>query len=758
MKRLKKYLAIFLCFVMIVSMTDTAFAVNNIPTSEKVEMYSVKVISNEYDDTYVTFYEVKEKYYLSFNDVKKFTRFELEETDTDIILTQGLREIVIEKSSGNLTDCEYVNQGNIDIVKYNGDYLCEGIPMLMYLGASCTIKEDKALEVMMPDITIWEAIMPDYLDYYVNIADLYGGENNVKICLACDIIADVLDGINGHGLFADANTHIEDALYEILNVDITKYESVKELMADKNQRVNDFLSGEWVSDFLDTGSSATSTVKEIIDYYSNFYFAGEISDSGDLKEASELSKEINQQLYEQAVIKANLDEADNILKTLDIGKIALDTAITSYNLMRYDDDTKNLFSRTINEEMFKYAGYNDISWSDIAGKISQNLSSNEAIIQSAACDSVVSYIGDKLTDEGINFVLSELTSKAGIYTSAVQIGTFVASLFNYNRNQAYSAQMNAIWLNIVQYDVAQLTARMLIKERDEYHFTDMASLTKIKNMFTLYYRTLIAFSENLAESIKEFGGNNREIWVQYFSGTSGESVGSYGAEYLYKITNCTVVPIVDYSGLSDELLSAEWLSQFKAEVSSNEWKQAYIDYINENGRIYDSLSNTYSASYKLVDINGDSIPELYINFGTAEQGDVICTYYEGMVVEQAMSLCGFSYVEGQNIFMDYGGFKDEFSGKMYSFFNKIYSIKNGQFILISEGEYGAPDNEHVWYSCYNYYWNGKQVDSETDYVNLLNAIYDMKQAVRPCTEYKNGRYVGNGLCDYGEIIEAIKVY
>ena len=145
------------------------------------------------------------------------------------------------------------------------------------------------------------------------------------------------------------------------------------------------------------------------------------------------------------------------------------------------------------------------------------------------------------------------------------------------------------------------------------------------------------------------------------------------------------MPIVDYSGLSDELLSAEWLSQFKAEVSSNEWKQAYIDYINENGRIYDSLSNTYSASYKLVDINGDSIPELYINFGTAEQGDVICTYYEGMVVEQAMSLCGFSYVEGQNIFMDYGGFKDEFSGKMYSFFNKIYSIKNGQFILISEG-------------------------------------------------------------------------
>lgn len=759
MKLLKKYLAIFLCFVMILSMTNTAFAVNNITTSEKVEMYSVKVISNEYDDTYVTFYEVKEKYYLSFNDVKKFTRFELEENDTDIILTQGLRKIIIEKSSGNMTDCEYVNQGNIDIVQYNGDYLCEGIPMLMYLGASCKIKENKALEVMMPDITIWEAIMPNYLDYYVNIADLYGGEKNVKICLACDIIADILDGVNGHGLFADVNVHIEDALYEILNVDITKYESVKELMADKNQRVNDFLSGEWVSDFLDTGSSATSTVKEIIDYYSNFYFAGEISDSGDLKEASELSKEINQQLYEQAVIKANLDEADNILKTLDIGKIALDTAITSYNLMRYDDDTKNLFSRTINEEMFKYAGYNDISWSDIAGKISRDLSSNEAIIQSAARDSVVSYIDGKLTDEGIKFVLSELTSKAGIYTSAVQIGTFVASLFNYNRNQAYSAEMNAIWLNIVQYDVAQLTARMLIKERDEYHFTDMASLAKIKDMFTLYYRTLIAFSENLAESIKEFGGNNREIWAQYFGGTSGESVGSYAAEYLYKITNCTVVPIVDYSGLFDELLSAEWLSQFKAEVSSNQWKQAYIDYINENARIYDYKRNEYKEIIcKLVDINGDSIPELYIDFPSVAQGSVICTYHEGIVVEQHMYVSGLSYVKGQNIFMDSGGHMDEY-------YNKIYCIKNGQFVLISEGQYGAPDNAHVQVGAdgkliYNYYWNGKQVASETEYKNMLNAAYDTKEAVTPYdgTEYKNGRYVGNGLCDYEEIIEAIKTY
>ena len=122
--------------------------------------------------------------------------------------------------------------------------------MLMYLGAACTLKDDKALEVLMPSITIWESIMPDYLDYYFDIKKLYGGEENIKFSLACDIIADVLDGVSGHGLFADADTHLEDALYEILNVDMMKYESVQESNAEQNQDLNNFLSSEGVSSFF----------------------------------------------------------------------------------------------------------------------------------------------------------------------------------------------------------------------------------------------------------------------------------------------------------------------------------------------------------------------------------------------------------------------------------------------------------------------------------------------------------------------------
>lgn len=191
----------------------------------------------------------------------------------------------------------------------------------------------------------------------------------------------------------------------------------------------------------------------------------------------------------------------------------------------------------------------------------------------------------------------------------------------------------------------------------------------------------------------------------------------------------------------------------------DEWKDAYINFVNEHGNVYDSFGHTMET-YKLVNINNDSIPELYINFGTTAGGDVICTYYEGKVVEQPLWNHGFSYVEGQNIFRDSGGHMDVYH-------DKIYSIKNGQFILLHEGDFGASDNSHIQLDSdgnpiYNYYWNGTEVSSEAEYMNLLNEVYNTQHAVTPFdgAEYnrETWRYVGNGLCDYGEIIEAINAY
>ena len=610
MKCLNKFIVIALCCVFFINNSNIVYAINSVENMNDIQTYNVPVISNEYPKSTVTFYGYNGKYYLSLDDIKDFTRCKLDESDSQLTLIHGLREIHIEKETGHMTDSDCFDQGKIDIVEYNGKYLCEGISMLIYLGAACTLRDDKAIEILMPSITIWESIMPDYLDYYFNIEELYGGENNVKISLACDIIADLLDGISGHGLYADADTHLEDALYEILNVDMMKYESVQESVAEQNQNINNFLASESISTFLKGSTSTTDTVSELINYYAGFYLDNEILKNeirwqrsyraGDLDAASDLSAKINQEVYEQSVVKSNLNSTDSIGNALDIGMIALDTAITSYNLMQYDDDTRNLFSRTINDEIFKYTGYNDISWNNVSSKISKTLSSNESIIQSSALNSIVDFATGEITEKGVRTALSGFTSKANIYVAAAQLGSFIASLINYKSNQAFSADMNAIWLSAVQYDIAQLASRMLIKEMDECHFSDADSLKKLKDMFTLYYRTIIAFSENISVSVEEFGGKNRKEWVQYFSSTSGKSVSNYAAIYLYRITNCTVVPIVKFSDLSDELLSYEWMQLFEKKPLSEEELLA----------ITQTTAGQQLENYVYIDMNHDGSKEL----------------------------------------------------------------------------------------------------------------------------------------------------
>ncbi len=574
MKFLNKLISFILCFVLIVNLSLVVYGAEVIDGSNGVHLYFVPVESNEYLKDFVTFYEFDGKYYLSLEDVKDFTRCTLTEDEETITLTHGLREIVIEKSTRHMTDSDFVDQGNIILLEYDGKYLCEGIPMLIYLGAACTISEHKKLEVLMPTFTIWESIMPDYLDYYFNINELYGGEDNVKISLICDIIADVLDGVSGYGLMANADTHLEDALYEILNVDMMKYASVQETASAQNQKINDFLSSAVFGTMLDTGDNMYDAVYEALDYYSRFYVSAKndilldmMTKTDDLDYASELASQIKEQVYAQSAIKANLKNAKKAQNFMDIGMLAFDTAITSYSMMQYNDDTKNLFARTINQEMFEYADYYDISWNNVSDKISNTLRSTQSIGANTAINNVAEFAVEKVTEEGAKTALSAFTSKANIYTSAIQIGSFIASLINYESNQAFSANMSAIWLSAVQYDVAMLVSSLLVKERDEFQFSSAESLEKLKDMFTLYYRTTIAFSENIAKSIEEFGTKSNQKWVSWFSSTTESSVGNYVAAYLYRITNCTIVPVVDYSGLSDELLTAEWISQFKADNS-----------------------------------------------------------------------------------------------------------------------------------------------------------------------------------------------
>lgn len=281
------------------------------------------------------------------------------------------------------------------------------------------------------------------------------------------------------------------------------------------------------------------------------------------------------------------------------------------------------------------------------------------------------------------------------------------------------------------------------------------------------YDNLFSFKNEAADSITLYGikvGDTIEDAVKTVEDRGWKSYYTNDNEYAFLalVNNESYLLSLGYTGDGavaswyvnnwpqgediDEVLNGE---QSAEEVSSQSWKQPYIDYINGHNQFLSS---------KLININGDDIPELYIDYGVTAYGSVICSYADGMLIEQYLYVAGLSYIEGENLFRDTGGHMDVY-------YDKIYTIQDGQFVLLYSGNYGAENNadrqlDESGRLIYNYYWNGSQVSSEEEYMNLLNQVYNTDMAVSPYdgAEYSDGRYIGNGLCNYDEIIEAINSY
>lgn len=479
MKCLKKLITIALCCIIFINNSNIAYANTDNPIASAestndmyVQIYKVPVISNECTGSNITFYGYNGKFYLALDDIKDFTRYKFNESDSHLILGHGIREIRIEKATGHLTDCNCVDQGIIDILEYNGKYLCEGIPMLTYLGADCTVKDGKALEILMPSFTIWESVMPDYSEYYFDIAELYGGESNI--------------------------------------------------------------------------------------------------------------------------------------------------------------------------------------------------------------------------------------------------------------------------IDSMPYDIAHSISCMMAKEIDEYHFSDAESLNKLKEMFSLYYQTVIALSENIAASTE----------------VSGESASDYATMYLHRITNCTVVPIVDFSALSDDLLIPEWMEFFEAQPLSE--KELLVKTRATAG--YPMMDYVY------VDMDHDGLKEL-IGVADSDEHETFKIWYCSNDSETCLSV-----YQNSNWFEDFTIELLEFNNETHvaiNFYNLwgtskkfsiislkngeaciraseewgyVYMSKNGEILLDVEGYDGIYDPDtghtysHTWidtYLCFDGESYKEYIAyeiTESEYLNFINA-QDIKDRI-----------------------------
>lgn len=194
-------------------------------------------------------------------------------------------------------------------------------------------------------------------------------------------------------------------------------------------------------------------------------------------------------------------------------------------------------------------------------------------------------------------------------------------------------------------------------------------------------------------------------------------------------------PLLDLEGvLKGDTLAGTSPTQFsvtRTEQTETDagWKQAYLDYIQkgawqeDGGYWSDEIAE--KSTYYLIDVNGDVVPELWIDNSYTYAGDRLCTYKNGKVAVLVANFSkGMKYLPGENLIMT----QIMHQGR---FMDWIDRIENGQFVQVARGDYQMVYEDHTsgkYY--YEYYWNGMPEDEMT-YKQKLNEVFDCQRSVDP---------------------------
>lgn len=183
----------------------------------------------------------------------------------------------------------------------------------------------------------------------------------------------------------------------------------------------------------------------------------------------------------------------------------------------------------------------------------------------------------------------------------------------------------------------------------------------------------------------------------------------------------TVADIVDYLKQEEsntaEISSKSEQKNSGQEASSDEWKEAYINWVNQRP----------DWTYVLFDVNGDDIPEIAAHSGNMADGGAVGTYANGKVHEIPIARCGLISVQGQNVV-------DNSDGHMGRYYDCVYKIDDGRWVQIGDGEYGDDGDTTMETDKYGnstikfvYTWNGEKV-SEDEYSANLKKLIDVDLA------------------------------
>ncbi len=167
-------------------------------------------------------------------------------------------------------------------------------------------------------------------------------------------------------------------------------------------------------------------------------------------------------------------------------------------------------------------------------------------------------------------------------------------------------------------------------------------------------------------------------------------------------------------------------NQTNNETTTPEWKTAYLEFIENNKGAY--------TSFSLVFVDDDDVPELYMSGVDEAQGDLLCSYKNGTVVDAYMNrISGGKYVERGGTVINQNGHMGRYYTTVYKLdengFTKVLSallVEHVEFVENTDDS-GRPGAEEYIIS-YEYSIEGQPV-SEDEYNAAIHTSFGFANGV-----------------------------
>lgn len=187
----------------------------------------------------------------------------------------------------------------------------------------------------------------------------------------------------------------------------------------------------------------------------------------------------------------------------------------------------------------------------------------------------------------------------------------------------------------------------------------------------------------------------------------------------------------------DDYYEDDDTSDYEEEIYEG-WKKSYLEVIDNITEEYgDAAGDCFS--YYLLNIDGDSVPELYVDYGSTAGGSELFTYCNGASDSVMLYVDGLAYIEGSGVFRDSGG-------HMGIYYDEVYEIRGGSISCVGRGDCEQTD---IYSDAMEYFWNDEAV-TEQEYSDMLNSLFNEDRASYP--------YSDDTSYSHYEIAQAVKSY